>query len=435
MDKLTYLTIAFNNRAYRSKSFLNSIFSIVLDTEANKKILQDVPYALFRDDETKTFYTFIDGNKVTITGGDYEKALFNKNEVIKIRKEDSIFIEEDIETTIGVYLANVVILKESMGDDFGYINGEIKDSTINDIIVNLMVDNPAPGEQVPEGKKSVDQCLNITKQLDYLEGLNHIFVKASSIDMFTVDPRVIELRDRRLKEAEEEGKLNDEVRIAEIINEIMDFDAKLQFEGTGSDFFIKNDLIYNSRKKMFVIFDMIPDYHSGKYTLLRNSLKEGWDFDNITAYTNTSVASSYDRGIATGEGGAEVNIVILLVNRIMVTEDDCNTPRTESVTINKMNFPGWVGSYHMVNGKPVIINKSDKDSLMGKTINMRVPYNCITKEHNLCQVCCGDALGGIRNRVGANVVFIFTQFMLTRMKSMHVSKLDTVVIDLKAAFR
>ncbi|QZA70575.1 DNA-directed RNA polymerase subunit beta' [Erwinia phage AH04] len=436
MHKLDFLFHAFKNRAYTRKTFLLSIFSLVHDTPNNNKKLADVPYAVFRDNEKKELYFFNENKERTVITGhdDFSRPLFYKNDPITIDMDTTDFVKEKIQTTIGIFLTNIVVLYESFGTRTSYINGKISGGTIMGVIDGLMVDNPSPDKPVPEGKASVDDCLKVTKQLDYLEGMNNVFVKASSIDVLTVHPDVIALRDKLLKELEDNGKLDDPTAVALAIDEVIALDAKIQYAGPSADFFINSKFIDNARKKMFIIFDMVPDFNTGKYQLLRKSLNEGWDQDHYPEYINTAISASFDRGNATGEGGAEVKVAILLTNRIMIGGEDCESPRTEAVKLSKHNFKGWVGGYHLIERVPTLIKKDDT-ALLGKVVQMRVPQFCQQPEDNLCKTCAGNKLGAIETRVSAETVYIFTQFMLTRMKAMHVSQLKTITMTLEQILR
>ncbi|KAH3679205.1 hypothetical protein WICMUC_001143, partial [Wickerhamomyces mucosus] len=68
--------------------------------------------------------------------------------------------------------------------------------------------------------------------------MNQVFVKASSIDVLTVHPEVIALRDKLLKELEDEGKLSDPTAVALAIDQVIALDAKIQYNGPSKDFFI-----------------------------------------------------------------------------------------------------------------------------------------------------------------------------------------------------
>lgn len=432
MHKLDYLFLAFKNRAYVRKTFLMSIFSMVHDTPKNRKLLEAVPYCAIRDDATKEVYFMNDGVKMVIEGHVWGQPIFNKNEKLTVDVEAHEFITEKMETTIGLFLTNIVVLFESFGKRTSYINGKISGGTIMGVIDGLMVDNPVNGAELPPGKASVDECLKVSKQLDYLEGMNQVFVKASSIDVLTVHPDVIALRDKLLKELEDQGKLNDPTAVAVAIDKVIALDAKIQYSGPSKDFFINSKFIDNARKKMFIIFDMVPDFNTGKYNLLRKSLDEGWDPEHYPEYINTAISASFDRGNATGEGGAEVKLAILLTNRIQIGGEDCQSPRTESVKISKHNLKGWIGGYHMVDGERTPVTK---ETPIGSVVNMRVPQFCTQEDDNLCSTCCGTKLGAIKERVSAETVYVFTQFMLTRMKAMHVSQLKTITMSLSQILR
>lgn len=428
MNKFEYLIEAFNARAYTRKTFLLSIFSIVHSTPGNALKLDTAPYSLYRDVEKKQVYFIRPGTseRVVIDHPNFETALFNKNEKFTVNQSTNDWIKETYETTVGIFLVNMVVLKESVGDASSYINAKISGGVIKGLIDSIMVDDPKPGEEVPAGKASVAQCLQISKNLDYLEGLNGVFVKASSVDVLTVHPDVIALRDKLLKELEDEGKLDDPVAVAKLIDAVVELDAKIQYSGPSRDFFINGKFIDNARKKMFIVFDMVPDFNTGKYNLLRNSLNEGWDLNQLPKYINTAISASYDRGNATGEGGFEVKVAILLTNRMVIGSVDCGTKATETVELTKKNIGGWTGGYFIDGGKPELVKKD----MAGRIVNMRVPQYCIQGEDNLCKTCCGEKLGGIESRVSAEVVYIFTQFMLTRMKGMHVSTLKTITLTL-----
>ena len=433
MNKFDYMLEAFNNKAYVKKAFLLSAFSIVEEDQNNK--LEDIPFAVMKDGDKAYFVK--DGVKTYIDDFIPGKALFDKNEPMTLRGESTILnVEGETKTTLGRFLFNAAVLHEAFDGEVPYINDKVFAGDIKKIIADRMVDNPAvSGIEVPEGKSSVDDCLKVTKQLDYLEGLNHIFVKAASLDIFTVHPEIIKLRDELLGKLEAEGKLNDEVAVAEVINLLIEKDAEIQYNGPSRDLFINHDFIANSRKKMFLLFDMVPDFNTGIYRLLKNSLQEGWDFSQLDGYANTAISASFDRGVGTARGGTEFKIAILLTSSIKAIKGDCGTKRYESVLINKYNFNGWVGGHCVIGKSAKLITSEDKDMLVGQRVQMRVPQYCIQPDGNLCSTCCGTKLGSLEHRLSSEVALVFTVFMLTSMKAMHISKLNTFEMPLDVIIR
>ena len=88
MTKLDYLKLCFSLRLYQKKIWLWSVFSFVVDSEANDKILDKIPYTVRRKNGLVYFYE-PDGNKPIIIEdapqGDY--PLFAKHEKFTINSE------------------------------------------------------------------------------------------------------------------------------------------------------------------------------------------------------------------------------------------------------------------------------------------------------------------------------------------------------------
>lgn len=429
MNKYDYLKFCFEQRAYQKKIWLLAAFSVVTDNPGNKARLNSAKYCVYRDDNG--FYFINDESREIRVEGDLSKPLFYKHEKLTIDGSWHPSIKEPIVTTIGILLLNRVVLWEAFQDRVKYYNQLITGKLIKSIINDLMVDNPRSGETIAPGKASVTECHKVTKQANYLEGLNEIFAKAGSLQAVSVSPKVIALRDKLFKEHADE--LNDPIVAANIIKAVVDADAEDQLNGDSADFFIDMKFIDNARKKMFLVFGLERDFSTGEYRLIKQPLNEGWDLKQITHYINTAVAASYDRGKATGLGGAGVKDLMRLTSRITVTEEDCGSTVTEKIFIDGYSLKNWKGGYYLVDGKPVML-KGDEKNLIGKTVDMRVPQYCLTKEGNLCKTCVGESLGKSANRISSEVVNIATVFMLIKMKNAHVSKVATTKIPIEELF-
>lgn len=435
MNKLDYLMRAFNRRAYTKKAYLISILSIVGESEDAK--LNKIPYAAHRDWANDQVY-FIDpttNEKIIIDDATCNQALFHKKEVLDIPPRLSQYIPDGIITTMGRFLVNVVVLYEAFKGKAPYINEKIDGRRLKKIISDLMIDTPKEGIPVPEDKATVQQCLKVTQQLDYLVGLNPIIVKASSTDAFTISPDLIKLRDELLDKLDKEGKLGDPVAVAGVIDLLVEKDAELQYGGTSADLYISRAFVSNNRKKMFLLFDFIPNFHTGKYELLKKSLNEGWELSQFTAYVNTAIEGTYSRSVSVALAGADVKTVILLTGKIKAIKGDCGSKRTEPVVINERNFKQWIGSYY-VDGRTIRrIENASFETLNEKTVNIRVPQYCKQAENNLCTICLGERLGGSQDRVSSEVSLMLSKFFLLSMKKIHSSELKTKLMNLENILR
>ncbi len=440
LTKLEFLLYGFKHRCYQRKAWLLSVFTMVSDTPANSKLLAETPLALQRGEKNYYFIDF-DGTHKDVDGS-LSMPLFYKNDKIRVGPADHPFMTETVDTTVGIFLTNIVLFYVPFQNKVKYHNGLITGKLIKGIIDGLMIDNKdysiktVSGEEVkevkewetiPADKATVNDCLRLTKQANYLLGMNNVFVKAASIKAMTVNPEIIKLRDQRFEEFKDQ--LHDPVVVAKIIDELVALDFKDQMEGDSSTFYIDEGFIENARKKMFIVFGMEQDFSTGEYKLLRTPLNEKWDLNEIGTYVNTAILGAYSRGKATGEGGAAVKELGRLTSRISIAEDDCHTPRGEPIAINKSSLKAWSGGFY-ISGKEVKLISRDNKELIGQTIMMRVPQFCQTKNGNLCKTCCGTALGKSANQVPSEVKGIATTFMLTNMKLAHVSTLKTVKLDL-----
>lgn len=402
-----------------------SVFSIITDNPSNEKLLGELPWVLHRSNDG--YWCYDDDKAVVKIEGDLSGPLFYKHEKMNIDSTWNPSIVGSITTTAGIVLLNKVIFWECFQDRVPYYNELITGRLVQSVIDKLMVDNPLPGVAIPKDKATVNECLRLTKQANYLVGLSDVFIKAGSIEAVTVNPEVIKLRERLFKEHAHE--LNDPIVAANIIKEVVDLDMSLQMKGKSADFFIDKKFIDNARKKMFLIFGLERDFNTGEFILIKQPLNEMWNYNQITHYINTAISASYDRGKATGEGGAGVKDLMRLTSRITVAEDDCKTSFTEDVFIDTYSLKNWKGGYYLKDGKTELL-KGDETFLIGNTLKMRVPYLCQTKDDNHCKICCGASLGQSENRLSSEVVGIPTQFMLTKMKNAHVSKVETTMLSL-----
>lgn len=95
----------------------------------------------------------------------------------------------------------------------------------------------------------------------------------------------------------------------------------------------------------------------------------------------------------------------------------------------------WVGGYHIVDKKAVLITEADLKSLTNKLLFVRVPQFCVTIDGDWCKTCLGEGLGMYGSRLSAEVVRVPTEAMLTRMKAHHQAGANNVTLDLESAIK
>ena len=436
MNKLDFLKIAFSpeHKAYQEKAFLQSILAIhIPDDLESKAAFQKIPWAVYVEEGS---YWYVDPyrQQPVAIEGDITQPLFSMNTLFGIDPDFHPFITEKIpETTFGIFLFNLVLNYEVFGDVIPYHNGEFTDKYIKGIIVETMVDDPEEGESVPPGKIPCSLHMRWAEHVNYLQGLDAYFLVTGSLDSLNVDPSILKRKAELFKIHKDE--LNDPVVFNNIIKELVDMDRKIQLSSNYATFFIDDKYISNARKRMFIAFGVEFNQETGTYVGLGNSLDEGWDMDHLVDYVNTAIDGFYDRGKATGEGGAGVKELLRLLGRISITENDCRSPVGEPVYMDEYNLKLWRTGYVFTPKGAELLGDQPKEKYLGKTVIMRVPQCCLVKDGNLCSVCAGSGLGSQSNRVSSEVVEVPTKFMLQRMKSSHLAGQGNTRLNLKAALR
>lgn len=433
MNKIQYLKLVMDNQAYGEKAMLQSILTIQFEDEDSSGQFKKYPFAAFV--ENGQYNVMVDGSMVGIEG-DVNEPLFYMDDMLKLPGDYHPMLKGNaIDTTFGLFLFNVILFWEPFKGVVDYVNKEFTKPLIEGMLRNLMVDNPKEGESVPEGKASVDMCLKFGHNCNFLEGLGSHFIKPGGADALTVSPEVLKLKADLIEKHKHE--LHDPVVVTNIIDQCVDLDMKIVMSGPSRKFFIAKKFIDNSRKRMFVAFGIEPSADGNGWIFLDKSLDDGWDAAYLADYVNTSVAGSYSRSMATGEGGAQVKETLRLIGRSNVSADipDCGSPKQEEVNILESNKGYWIGSYAVINGVVTQLTKANIDKQVGKVTLMRVPQFCTMPPGVYCKTCCGEGLGAYGERLSAELALVPTSMMLQRMKAAHTAGSKTNLLDLEAALK
>ena len=431
MNKIQFLKYCFDNQGYRLKAMLQSIITIQFEDEESSGLFKKVPYAVWV--EGGKYHTLFE-DKPVVVEGDVTQPLFRMDDILLLPGNyHPCLKDKDVRTTFGLFLFNVILFWEVFHGKVDYVNREFTKQLIEKLLSDIMVDDPVDGEVLPEGKAGATECMKFTENCYFLEGLGTHFIKPGGVDVLVVDPSITKFLAEQFEKHKNE--LNDPVVFTRIVDEAVKMDEKIQRSGPSKNFFINKKFIHTARKRMFLAFGIEPNATGDGWVALPNSLDVGIDPAHIVDYVNTAVVGSYSRSMATGDGGSMVKETLRLIGRSSVAEEDCGSPVGESVTINDKNKKGWIGGYYLVKDKPVLLTKELLDSMVGKTINIRVTEYCMTKDGDYCRICCGEGLGRYGNRVSAEVVLIPTASMLQRMKAQHQAGGAVVYLDLVTAIR
>lgn len=429
MSKYEFLKHWFNVKGYRFASAIQSLITIQLDDPDSSGMFKKVPNSVYIEDNQ---YKAVVNDQVVELGGDVKLPYVTMHEKFTFLKDfHPVLQNKQYLSTFGIMLINVGTMYEAFGTKVEYINGKWTPNVILPILSRLMVDN---GDDIPEDKASVEDCLRFSTFTDFFRGLSIHFVKPGGVETLSANPKVEKRKEELL--AKHKDQINDPLVFTKILEELVELDMKEMMEGDSKDFFISKSMITNNRKRMFGMFGVEPDTDNpGKFKAVTNSLDEGLDPEFLMEVYNEALVGIYSRGKLTAKGGAQVKDLTSLFGRIKIVEEDCGSKQGEILRLHKGNIKGWMGSWFMEGGKLVNITKDNANSLLGKPLNMRVPQYCKSKDGDKCKRCVGDSLGALAHRLGSEVVNIAQKFQLISMKQAHVSGADLVKLDLDIAIK
>lgn len=345
----------------------------------------------------------------------YEKITLNKGDIENLKKGP-------IETTIGRYVANVVLIA-SITDKIPYVNG----------IWNTGEIEHAYGQLILDGAVSVEQYRgSYIDNGTFLSHFGELCVPTLTEKFFETNKKA----KARLKQLLEKHKdeLDDPKVVAAIEAEIIAMDIDW-IKGDDVERFLagnKHKGYYITRKKMFGMVGGVEPFGTGIGTeTITTSIQDGIDPKQMPAIINEIRKGSNDRGTETAKGGEITKFIFRAMQDIAIIEEDCKTKKGISVTFTNSMTPELFIGVNVINedGSTTKITKDNIGTYKNKTITIRSPSKCATK-NGFCFKCFPEQFKKLNiTRPGTRAVDISSKFMDQAMQSMHGTVLSTKKID------
>lgn len=431
MNKFDFLRESFAHRAYKRKEYLLSVVAIGFEDPESKEIISPHPYAVWIENNKFLFHDK-DGVVQTLEGNVNEPVFTMQTHFDLPADFHPCLDGKAIRTTFGILLFNIILFWETVGKVVPYQNKELTPGLVRSTIKEIAVDDPPEGEEVPAGKAPMTNVLKISRNANYLEGILYAIVKCGSKDALTVPKEVVALKNKLLKENKD--RLSDPLVFNDIVEQCVNLDYEIQMKGESATFYIDKSYVSNCRKRMFIMFGIEFNSETGTWVPLTDPLTAGWDPNYLSDYINTAIEGAYNRGKATGEGGARVKDILRIIASAHIEGDDCGTTTCEPIMLRKYNKGLWLGGNILDGNKVVTLTSENFDKYVDKIVRMRVPQFCQIKDGNYCRTCLGNGLGAYTSRIASDVTRVPTNFMLTRMKASHISGTSNATINWDNAF-
>lgn len=338
--------------------------------------------------------------------------------------------QEDIDTTVGLLLVNVVALCYPFGNKIPYINKKFSAGDIEDYVAKHLVDDPEDGVMSNDPKKiHVSEYLKFTDGAQWLTNLTQVCVPGVTEKALLPPPQAADRLKELLKEYE--GKLDNPAEIVKIMDEMIAMDKEYLKGDRSMGFLISPAKDFNIvRSRLFTTHGYGMSFkENGTVDYIAQPLLEGADLSQLTKYINISRAGSFSRAAETMLGGVAVKELLRASNNLKMDGDDCGSELGLDTLITESNKMYFVGYHAILNGKTVELTEEILNSKVNTIISIRNPAYCRTHGTGYCRTCCGPRLARHPTGLSSAIAALGSAFMYLMMKAMHgkvaaVKKLD-----------
>lgn len=433
-SKITNLGINGNNMKVTSaKEVVSSYFILTKENKENAKNLTDVqikellelPYTEISRDLLISYFASTansnDKNNIKI-----KKARFNTFDYITIPNDYFYKGFKSVKTTIGRFIFNKFIL-EAIGcvEVIGYINEVVNKGKLGDLDAKI-------GNLFLEDVIDYDKYSSYSDRRDCLAyWINGFITPSLSPKMSKPLPEIEKKKKELLKKYEKEISEGNIDVMTKIQNELIAYAKDLLKDDPSMDLFNSGDLDFkNNYKNNSIIKGAVINELTGEYDFIGTSFMNGIDPKDIPAHSNSILASQFPSAIETAKSGYMGKQLLALLQMAMIDEPgtDCGTKRCIPIKINNINKGFLNYSYIQVGDQLRMLDSSNIDSFVGKTVMMRSPMAC--KNEKFCSIC-GSALFhklGVTNAGLFGVQISHTSLNLA-LKSKHDASVNLFEFD------
>ena len=426
MTRLEYFKLCMQHDAWRWRYWVVCTFSVakIESTPKGEGVCELVTIGDqygFVDPETKGLVTIEDSQVGT--------TLFPVAEEIVLEAGDIGNLTKRKRTTYGNALFNACAFSYCFGKTIPYLNSAANADKIMGMYVSKIVDTPAEGETLEEGKVGVEQAYkHADAMFNVIAPLSIQITQSSSEAVLGVDPKVIELRDKLLEENKD--RLTDLTVVADITKQLIAADKATFENDPAKGFLFKSKAFDVVRLRTQIMYGVEFSFEQdGTFTLVTRSLTEGWDISKFAEYNNSMRDGSFNRGAMTALGGEAVKKAYRRFQNSKIIAEECQTP----ITIYRRVLPELakrlVGRFY-VEGKALQQTTNENiQTLVGREIEFRDPAGCRAGGFNYCRYCYGVSLDLTPMAVSNAMSEPYSQQMYIFMKKMHGTSLKTTDYD------
>ena len=440
MNKRQYLIEALQSGAYKRMEWIISAFTITRHDPTVER--ERYPYQLVRGETGDRKQYFLDPNNgmepTEIEESHVGEPLYTFKDRITLKPGDLPNVKEEVETRVGNALFNCITLIYAFGDKVPFATGKIKAGALEMYIAKRLRDTPVSEEDRKHDPEIlyVDEYVRFCEGLSSLAGLTQISTPSGTEKSMSVDPAIIKRRDELLEQYKDQ--LHDPAIISKIEQELVAMDRASFADDPAGDFYAIGKKAYDvNRKRAFIMFGIETGFGdtSRGVNLIRPSLKEGVDMNNMPGWVDSVRAGSYNRGHETALGGESVKYFYRIFQNTKVAEEDCGTMEGLTWAVSEDNYKSFVGLHlagvtvkttdPVAKAEATRLTEATLKGMIGKKIKIRSPMLCKTAAPSFCARCVGD--GFAANPTGLHIAIsdVGSNFMYAFMQAVHGKALKT----------
>lgn len=352
-------------------------------------------------------YVFIDGNMVPVEASD---KVFDFYKVIKLPK-GVLNNDKEITTTMGIALLNYILILVPFKDKIEWLGENVSVGKLHNIIIDGMGD-----------KFTSEDISRLSIAATFLSQLDAMVIIPATEKTIIVPPGVKKEKERLIKELEKKyGKdpLKKEVAILEFEKGLIEFYKNFLKDDPTYGVTTKGKAINIIGKKRFLTIGYEGGFESGSEVVITESLSDGHplDPDKLSTLFNQGRSGSYFRGVETQDSGHVANNLLLATQALSNKVDDCGTTKYITVPVRDDNYDDLVG--FRLFGTNEVLSKGKLKGLIGKSIDIRSPMQCIAPGDNYCKMCLTEPASYYKNSASTLAIGAGGGFLNGKLKKTH----------------
>lgn len=423
MDRFDFYIRALKAGASHNKNWVISMLSLIQEAPDDWK-KDPYPYRII---QTPTGFFFVDPESnmqlTSLEGYPKGEPPFKFKQHIDITPEDVPNLKTPIRTSVGNLFFNFTVMLYAFDTKFDYMDGEIDIGKFENTLAKRLSDESI----------TVDEYIRFVDAIQYLTNFTQLCVWAATEKTMTPPPGIVEYKEKLLKETE--GRHHDPAVIADIDAKLVAFDAEYLKGDPGEAFLISKKSRNIVRRKLMLMHGAETGLSEEVgVVLVKNSLTQGWQIDQIKPLIDSLRAGSFNRGAQTQLGGESVKWLYRASSNIAITMPDCGTKIGRNLTVAEDNFDRLVGFSVITPEGPVMVkDNEDAGKYLGKTLMVRSPMFCKLDKTDFCLTCVGRNLAQNPTAIPLAVAEVGSAFLNLFMKKMHGTALTLQAMDYKTA--